>query len=100
MKQASEEVHDNSERTFVDFLLHIQSGENIDDLPLLMRLHGQGGGGEDKRANRREDQRFHRRRYPSFFFSSSFTSAGLAFPLLAFITWPTKKPNSLSLPLR
>ncbi len=26
------------------------------------------------------------------------TSAGLALPRLAFITWPTKKPNSLSLP--
>lgn len=36
----------------------------------------------------------------SFFFSRSFSWAGLALPPLSFITWPTKKPNSLSLPLR
>ncbi len=32
--------------------------------------------------------------------SRSLTTAGLAWPLEAFITWPTKKPNSLSLPPR
>jgi hypothetical protein len=31
-------------------------------------------------------------------FNVSLTSAGLALPCMAFITWPTKKPNSLSLP--
>lgn len=36
----------------------------------------------------------------SFFFSSSFSCAGLALPPVAFITWPTKKPRSLSLPAR
>ena len=36
----------------------------------------------------------------SFFFSSSLSCAGLALPRVAFITWPTKKPNSLSLPER
>ena len=36
----------------------------------------------------------------SFFFSSSLTCAGLALPLEAFITWPTKKPSNLSLPAR
>src|SRR5581483_6066617 len=39
--------------------------------------------------------------YPgSFFFSSSFSCAGFAFPPVAFMTWPTKNPNSLSLPAR
>src|SRR5690606_4474763 len=33
-------------------------------------------------------------------FSSSFTCPGLALPPVAFITWPTKNPNSLSLPER
>ena len=33
-------------------------------------------------------------------FSSSLTIAGLALPCVAFITWPTKKPKSLSLPPR
>ena len=37
---------------------------------------------------------------PSFFFNSSFSCAGFALPAVAFITWPTKKPNSLSLPAR
>ena len=37
---------------------------------------------------------------PSFFFSSSLSRAGLALPAVAFITWPTKNPNSLSLPAR
>ena len=36
--------------------------------------------------------------YGSFFFSSSLSCAGLALPPVAFMTWPTKKPNSLSLP--
>ena len=36
----------------------------------------------------------------SFAFSTSFTRAGLPLPCMAFITWPTKKPNSLSLPER
>lgn len=36
----------------------------------------------------------------NFFLSSSLTWAGLALPWLSFITWPTKKPNNLSLPLR
>ena len=35
---------------------------------------------------------------PSLRLSSSFSCAGLALPWVAFITWPTKKPNSLSLP--
>ena len=39
--------------------------------------------------------------YPaSSSFSRWLTSAGLALPRLAFITWPTKKPNSRSLPPR
>ena len=37
---------------------------------------------------------------PSFFLSNSFTCCGLALPWVAFITWPTKKANSLSLPER
>jgi hypothetical protein len=37
---------------------------------------------------------------PSFFLSSSFSWAGFALPPVAFITWPTKKPKSLSLPAR
>ena len=36
----------------------------------------------------------------NFFFSSSLSSAGLALPPVAFMTCPTKKPNSLSLPER
>src|SRR3546814_4380200 len=36
----------------------------------------------------------------SFFFSSSLTAAGLALPPEAFMVWPTKNPNSLSLPER
>ena len=36
----------------------------------------------------------------SIFFSSSFTCAGFALPAVAFITCPTKNPNSLSLPAR
>ncbi len=37
--------------------------------------------------------------YPSsFFFNAWFTISGFALPLLAFITWPTKKPKSFSLP--
>ena len=36
----------------------------------------------------------------SFFFNSSLSCAGLALPPVAFMTWPTKKPNSLSLPER
>jgi hypothetical protein len=38
--------------------------------------------------------------HPSAVFSSSLTTAGLAFPAIARIVWPTKKPNSLSLPPR
>jgi hypothetical protein len=39
--------------------------------------------------------------YPcSFFFSNSLSCAGFAFPWVAFITCPTKNPNSLSLPAR
>ncbi len=39
--------------------------------------------------------------YPSSFgLSSLLTSAGLALPWVAFITWPTKKPSNLSFPLR
>ena len=30
----------------------------------------------------------------------AFTRAGLAFPLVAFITWPTRKPNVCCLPAR
>ena len=42
-----------------------------------------------------------RRHVPaSMRFNSSFTCAGFAFPPVAFITWPTKKPKSLSLPER
>ena len=29
--------------------------------------------------------------HPSFCFNSSFTAAGLAWPRVAFITWPTRK---------
>ena len=36
----------------------------------------------------------------NFFFSKSLSCAGLALPPVAFMTWPTKKPNSLSLPER
>ncbi len=36
----------------------------------------------------------------SIFFSSSFSCAGFALPAVAFIAWPTKKPNSFSLPAR
>jgi len=36
--------------------------------------------------------------YASLRFSASFTSAGLPLPAIARITWPTKKPNSLSAP--
>src|SRR5262249_40197287 len=36
----------------------------------------------------------------SFFFKSSLSCAGFALPPVALITWPTKKPNSLSLPER
>src|SRR5512137_2365901 len=37
--------------------------------------------------------------YPSsFFFKSSLTNCGLAFPWVAFMTWPTKKPNTFSFP--
>src|SRR5688572_1039823 len=36
----------------------------------------------------------------SFFFNNSFTCAGFALPPVTFITCPTKKPNSLSLPER
>ena len=36
----------------------------------------------------------------SFFFSRSLSCAGFALPPVAFMTWPTKKPNSLSLPER
>ncbi len=53
------------------------------------------------RTTLRGDARPVRGRYPaSFFFKSSLSSAGLALPPLAFITWPTKKPNSFSLPAR
>jgi hypothetical protein len=37
---------------------------------------------------------------PSFFFSSSLTCAGLALPLLAFMTWPTRALKAFSLPAR
>src|ERR1700730_4755400 len=37
---------------------------------------------------------------PSLRRSSSFNCAGLALPAVAFITWPTKNPNNLSLPAR
>ncbi|ABQ66964.1 hypothetical protein Swit_0596 [Rhizorhabdus wittichii RW1] len=37
---------------------------------------------------------------PNVFLSSSLTTPGLALPPIAFIVWPTKKPNSLSLPPR
>ena len=36
--------------------------------------------------------------YDSFFFNRSLTTPGLALPCVFFITAPTKKPNSLSLP--
>ena len=36
----------------------------------------------------------------NFFRRSSFTSFGLARPSVSFITWPTKKPSSPSLPAR
>jgi len=36
----------------------------------------------------------------NFFFSNSLSCAGFAFPAVAFMTCPTKKPNSLSLPPR
>ena len=47
-------------------------------------------------------QQVARRRHEpeSIFFSNSFSWAGFALPAVAFITWPTKKPNSLSLPAR
>ena len=35
---------------------------------------------------------------PSFARSRSLTTCGLALPAIAFIVWPTKKPNSASLP--
>ena len=35
---------------------------------------------------------------PSFFFSTSLTSWGLAWPCVAFITWPTNQPKTLGLP--
>ena len=35
---------------------------------------------------------------PSLALSSSLSCAGFALPPVAFITWPTKKPNNLSLP--
>ena len=35
----------------------------------------------------------------SFFFSSALTWAGLALPLVAFMTWPTSELNAFSLPL-
>src|SRR5579859_4092747 len=38
--------------------------------------------------------------YPSFFFTSSFTSSGRAWPLEAFMTWPTKKAAIVVLPPR
>ena len=39
--------------------------------------------------------------YPlNFFFKISFSIAGFALPPVDFITWPTKKPNNLSLPDR
>ncbi len=38
--------------------------------------------------------------YPSFFFSTSWTILGLAFPRLSFITCPTKKERSPALPAR
>ena len=36
--------------------------------------------------------------YSSFFASSSFTICGLAWPLEAFMTWPTKNPATVFLP--
>jgi hypothetical protein len=36
----------------------------------------------------------------SFFFKSSLTTPGFALPPVAFIVWPTKNPNSASLPPR
>ena len=48
-----------------------------------------------------DDIRVGGRAHPdSFFFSSSLSCAGLALPPVAFMTWPTKKPKSLSLPER
>ena len=41
-----------------------------------------------------------RRFYFNFSFSRSFTTFGLALPFEAFITWPTKNPNKVSLPAR
>src|SRR6267154_1082971 len=49
------------------------------------------------RARRRRDRS---PQPPSFRRSSSFSCAGLALPAVAFMTWPTKNPNSLSLPAR
>jgi len=40
------------------------------------------------------------RNHSNLAFSRSLTCAGLALPPVAFMTWPTKKPNSLSLPER
>ena len=37
---------------------------------------------------------------PSRRFNVSFTSCGFALPFVAFITWPTKNPNSAVLPAR
>src|SRR2546429_7022451 len=53
-------------------------------------------GTEDHREPRRRIER----NYFSFSRSRSFTILGLAFPFEAFITCPTKKPNSASLPER
>ena len=39
-------------------------------------------------------------RYPNAFFNSSFTTLGLAWPRVAFITCPTKNPRTPVLPLR
>src|SRR6185437_8156086 len=36
--------------------------------------------------------------HPSLFFNNSFTFPGFAFPPLAFITCPTRKPNTCCLP--
>ncbi len=42
----------------------------------------------------------HQRPPSNLAFSSSLSCAGFARPWVAFITWPTKNPNSLSLPAR
>src|SRR5262249_36771469 len=57
-------------------------------LPLPLRSAGEGN-------------KILRQRYAdSFSFRRWLSRAGLALPPVVFITWPTKKPNSFSLPAR